>query len=114
MESGRFSAAGCYQRSSGQLCFDEIPKGGKICGEVLPDTLHRHTHVGVSHDVAETDDGPPWDCWIAFLDVIREPACGIGKDLHPPDPQRLEASVRQERHLGRELSIRREDRGTQR
>ena len=63
---------------------DKISKSGKICGEILPDALHCHTHVGVSHHVTKTDDGPPWNCCMAFLEIIREPAGGIG-NLHPPD-----------------------------
>ena len=64
---------------------DEISKSGKICGEVLPDAFHRNTHVSLSHHVTKADDGPPWNSWMAFLEVIGEPAGGIGKNLHPPD-----------------------------
>ena len=64
---------------------DEISKSRKVCGEVLPDAFHRDTHVSVSHHVTKADDGPPWNTWMAFLEVIGEPAGGIGKNLHPPD-----------------------------
>jgi len=70
---------------SGEFVVDEISKSGKICGEILPDALHCHTHVGVSHHVAKTDDGPPWNRWMAFLEITGEPAGGIGENLHPPD-----------------------------
>ncbi len=64
---------------------NEISKSGKICGEVLPNALHRNTHVRVSHHVTTTDDGPPWNGWMAFLEIMREPAGCIGENLHPPD-----------------------------
>ena len=30
------------------------------------------------------NDGPPWNCWMAVLEILREPAGGIREAL-PPD-----------------------------
>jgi hypothetical protein len=47
-----------HNRQPSQFVVDEISKSGKICGEVLPDALHRHAYVR-TRGVKPTQPGYP-------------------------------------------------------